>query len=58
MQVQCAPPVVNPQVRVIGVMVLEITRGLRSTESSGQQRQAVPVRVLVSLEITWGMELF
>ena len=58
MQVQCAPPVVITQVRAIRVMVLEITRGLRSTEGSGQQRQAVPVRVLVSLEITWGMELF
>ena len=58
MQVQCAPPVVNTQVSIIGFMVLEITRGLRSAESSSKQSQPVPVSLLVSLEITWGMELF
>ena len=46
------------QVSITRVMVLEITGGLRSAECSSKQSQAVPVRVLVSLEITWGMELF
>ena len=39
-------------------MVLEITRGLRSAKSSSKQSQAVPVRVLVSLEITWEWNCF
>ena len=46
-------PMVTTRLGVIRVMVLEITRGLRSAESSGQQRQPLPVRVRVSLEVTW-----